>query len=152
MAKKSGRPWCLEVPPTHRSFRRFAAHVWQISRFPRSSTLFRRCPRMQRAKSSVAIWPLSSRRPQDGPIQRSRSRSLPHPQALKTKLRKEYEVMSEPEQIYPPSTRELVEQGQRLAPKPAEAFKALSQSVFADGALSTKTKQLIAVDAAHVTQ
>jgi len=60
--------------------------------------------------------------------------------------------MSEPEQIYPPSTRELVEQGQRLAPKPAEAFKALSQSVFADGALPTKTKQLIAVAAAHVTQ
>ena len=60
--------------------------------------------------------------------------------------------MSEQEQIYPPSTRELVEQGQRLAPKPFEAFKAFSQSVFADGALSTKTKQLIAVAAAHVTQ
>jgi AhpD family alkylhydroperoxidase len=60
--------------------------------------------------------------------------------------------MSEQEQTYPPSTRELVEQGQRLAPKPAEAFKAFSQSVFADGALTGKTKQLIAVAAAHVTQ
>ena len=60
--------------------------------------------------------------------------------------------MSEQEQIYPPATRELVEQRQRLAPKPAEAFKAFSQVVFADGALPAKTKQLIAVAAAHVTQ
>src|SRR6266481_1764850 len=60
--------------------------------------------------------------------------------------------MSEQEQIYPPATRELVEQGQRLAPKPAEAFKAFSQSVFVDGALPAKTKQLIAVAVAHVTQ
>ena len=34
----------------------------------------------------------------------------------------------------------------------AEAFKAFSQSVFADGALPAKTKQLIAVAVAHVTQ
>ena len=60
--------------------------------------------------------------------------------------------MSEQEQIYPPATRELAEQRQRLAPKPAEAFKAFSQAVFADGALPAKTKQLIAVAAAHVTQ
>jgi AhpD family alkylhydroperoxidase len=60
--------------------------------------------------------------------------------------------MSEQEQIYPPPTRELAEQRQRLAPKPAEAFKAFSQSVFADGALPAKTKQLIAVAVAHVTQ
>ena len=37
-------------------------------------------------------------------------------------------------------------------PKPAAAFKAFSQSVFAEGALSAKTKQLIAVAVAHVTQ
>jgi len=60
--------------------------------------------------------------------------------------------MTEQEQIYPPATRELAEQRQRLAPKPAEAFKAFSQAVFADGALPAKTKQLIAVAAAHVTQ
>jgi AhpD family alkylhydroperoxidase len=60
--------------------------------------------------------------------------------------------MPEQEQVYPPATRELVEQRQRLAPKPAEAFKAFSQSVFADGALPAKTKQLIAIGAAHVTQ
>jgi AhpD family alkylhydroperoxidase len=60
--------------------------------------------------------------------------------------------MSEQEQIDPPATRELAEQRKRLAPKPAEAFKAFSQSVFADGALPAKTKQLIAVAVAHVTQ
>ncbi len=60
--------------------------------------------------------------------------------------------MSEQEQIYQPVTRELAEQRKSLAPKPAEAFKAFSQSVFAEGALSAKTKQLIAVAVAHVTQ
>jgi AhpD family alkylhydroperoxidase len=56
------------------------------------------------------------------------------------------------EQLYPPATRELSEQRSHLAPGPAEAFRAFSQSVFADGALSGKTKQLIAVAVAHVTQ
>ena len=60
--------------------------------------------------------------------------------------------MSEREQIYTPVTRELAEQRESLAPKSAEAFKAFSQSVFAEGALSAKTKQLIAVAVAHVTQ
>ncbi|HMN41258.1 MAG TPA: carboxymuconolactone decarboxylase family protein [Phycisphaerales bacterium] len=60
--------------------------------------------------------------------------------------------MSEHDPMYPPSTRELGEQRRALAPAPAEAFKAFSQSVFADGALPAKTKQLIAVAAAHVTQ
>lgn len=40
----------------------------------------------------------------------------------------------------------------RLAPRPIEAFKAFSQSVFAEGALDVKCKQLIAVAVAHVTQ
>lgn len=60
--------------------------------------------------------------------------------------------MSEHEQMYPPATREVAEQRRTLAPQPAEAFKAFSRSVFADGALPVKTKQLIAVAAAHVTQ
>ncbi|HEX4055065.1 MAG TPA: carboxymuconolactone decarboxylase family protein [Tepidisphaeraceae bacterium] len=60
--------------------------------------------------------------------------------------------MSEQEQIYVSATRELAEQRKSLARKPAEAFKAFSQSVFADGALPSKTKQLIAVAVAHVTQ
>ena len=60
--------------------------------------------------------------------------------------------MSEQEQMYPAATREIAEQRKRCAPKPAEAFKAFSQIVFADGALPAKTKQLIAVAVAHVTQ
>ena len=50
--------------------------------------------------------------------------------------------MSEQEMIYPRVTSELAEQRTILAPKPAAAFKAFSQSVFAEGALSSKTKQL----------
>jgi AhpD family alkylhydroperoxidase len=60
--------------------------------------------------------------------------------------------MPDQETLYPNATHDLTTQRKQLAPKPAEAFKAFSQSVFADGALPTKTKQLIAVAAAHVTQ
>jgi AhpD family alkylhydroperoxidase len=60
--------------------------------------------------------------------------------------------MSEQEQMYPTATRELAEQRKSLASKPAEAFKAFSQSVFAEGAIPAKTKQLIAIAVAHVTQ
>ena len=60
--------------------------------------------------------------------------------------------MPEHDQIYPQATRELAEQRKHLAPGPAEAFRAFSQSVFAEGALPAKTKQLIAVAVAHVTQ
>jgi AhpD family alkylhydroperoxidase len=67
-------------------------------------------------------------------------------------LPKESKVMSEQEGIYPTATKEFGEQRKALAPKTAEAFKAFSQSVFAEGALSAKTKQLIAVAVAHVTQ
>jgi AhpD family alkylhydroperoxidase len=39
-----------------------------------------------------------------------------------------------------------------LAPDTERAFRDFSKQVFAEGALSTKTKQLIAVAAAHITQ
>jgi AhpD family alkylhydroperoxidase len=60
--------------------------------------------------------------------------------------------MSEQQPLYPAPSRDLAERRKSLAPKTAEAFKAFSQSVFAEGALSAKTKQLIAVALAHVTQ
>lgn len=60
--------------------------------------------------------------------------------------------MSIHEQVYPPATREVAKERTRLAPKSAEAFRAFSDSVFAEGALPTRTKQLIAVAVAHVTQ
>jgi AhpD family alkylhydroperoxidase len=58
--------------------------------------------------------------------------------------------MAEP--LYPPSSRELSEKRRALAPETEKAFQAFSQQVFADGALPAKTKQLIAVAVAHVTQ
>ena len=54
--------------------------------------------------------------------------------------------------IYPSSTREIAKQRTELAPDTMAAFKAFSASVFAEGALPKKTKQLIAVAVAHVTQ
>src|SRR5690554_34978 len=54
--------------------------------------------------------------------------------------------------LYPPIGPQIARKRQDLAPKPLEAFKAFSASVFADGALPGKTKQLIAVAVAHVTQ
>ena len=56
------------------------------------------------------------------------------------------------DKMYPESSRDLHRQRNELAPNPAAAFKAFSESVFADGALSSKTKDLIAVAVAHVTQ
>lgn len=56
------------------------------------------------------------------------------------------------ESIYPPSSRELTEKRRALAPETEKAFQAFSRQVFADGALPAKTKQLIAVAVAHVTQ
>jgi AhpD family alkylhydroperoxidase len=58
----------------------------------------------------------------------------------------------EHEHVYINATKELAAKRKALAPKQAEAFKAFSQSVFADGAIPAKTKQLIAVAVAHVTQ
>jgi AhpD family alkylhydroperoxidase len=56
------------------------------------------------------------------------------------------------EQLFPAVTPELAEQRKTLVPKPADAFKTFSRSVFAEGALPVKTKHLIAVAVAHVTQ
>jgi AhpD family alkylhydroperoxidase len=55
-------------------------------------------------------------------------------------------------EMYPKATREIAQKRRNLAPKPEASFQAFSQAVFADGALSGKTKQLIAVAVAHVTQ
>jgi len=54
--------------------------------------------------------------------------------------------------IYPDTTKELAQKRRELAPEIHSAFRAFGQRVFADGALPEKTKQLIAVAVAHVTQ
>ena len=56
------------------------------------------------------------------------------------------------ESMYPAATRELAEKRSKLAPEAEAAFRAFGQAVFRDGALDAKTKQLIAVAVAHVTQ
>jgi len=45
-----------------------------------------------------------------------------------------------------------VQKRKDLAPEIYAAFQSFSQRVFADGALPSKTKELIAVAVAHVTQ
>ena len=54
--------------------------------------------------------------------------------------------------VYPTATPEIAHERSRLAPTQAETFRAFSKAVFAEGAISAKTKQLIAVAVAHVTQ
>lgn len=58
--------------------------------------------------------------------------------------------MSDP--LYPSSSRSLNDLRKGLTPAAHDGFHAFSQKVFADGALDAKTKQLIAVAVAHVTQ
>jgi AhpD family alkylhydroperoxidase len=54
--------------------------------------------------------------------------------------------------LYPAPSAELSRKRRELAPNAAAAFAEFSKQVFADGALSAKTKQIIAVAVAHVTQ
>jgi AhpD family alkylhydroperoxidase len=54
--------------------------------------------------------------------------------------------------IYPAPSKEMSQKRARLAPDIHDAFQTFSTQVFAAGALPAKTKQLIAVAVAHVTQ
>jgi AhpD family alkylhydroperoxidase len=57
-----------------------------------------------------------------------------------------------PNDLYPAPDAELSRKRRELAPETAAAFAAFSKQVFADGALPARTKQIIAVAVAHVTQ
>ena len=57
-----------------------------------------------------------------------------------------------PDAMYPRPTRELAQKRRDLAPEVQAAFDAFSRTVFKDGALSAKMKQILAVAVAHVTQ
>ena len=57
-----------------------------------------------------------------------------------------------PDRMYPPATRIMAQQRRDLVPASQAAFDAFGKAVFADGALSAKMKQIIAVAVAHVTQ
>ena len=54
--------------------------------------------------------------------------------------------------LYPRPTPELSRLRTELAPRQAAAFHAFGEAIFADGALASRTKHIIAVAAAHVTQ
>lgn len=57
-----------------------------------------------------------------------------------------------PTDVFPQTTPELHTACKKLAATIHYAFTACSERVFSEGALPTKTKQLIAVAAAHITQ
>jgi AhpD family alkylhydroperoxidase len=54
--------------------------------------------------------------------------------------------------VYPPANAQTAQRRKQLAPGIHDAFHEFSRQVFAAGALDEKTKQLIAVAVAHVTQ
>jgi AhpD family alkylhydroperoxidase len=56
------------------------------------------------------------------------------------------------EHMYPDVSKGLAQKRRELAPEIYSAYVTFGQRVFADGALPSKTKQLIAVAVAHVTQ
>jgi AhpD family alkylhydroperoxidase len=60
--------------------------------------------------------------------------------------------MEKHEPIYPAPSATLSRKRQELAPGIQRAFRDFSRQVFTAGALDAKTKQLIAVAVAHVTQ
>lgn len=56
------------------------------------------------------------------------------------------------DRLVPDITPEIARQRRETCTEPFQAFRQLNAAVFAEGALDAKTKQLIAVAAAHVTQ
>ncbi|MBR9915575.1 MAG: carboxymuconolactone decarboxylase family protein [Algicola sp.] len=54
--------------------------------------------------------------------------------------------------IYPLYTRQMTKAKEALTPEAMEAWRHFSRTVFKEGALPEKTKQIIAVAVAHVTQ
>lgn len=56
------------------------------------------------------------------------------------------------DQLFPETTREIIQKKAALAPEIVDAWRNFSKVVFREGALDEKTKQLIAVAVAHVTQ
>lgn len=54
--------------------------------------------------------------------------------------------------MYPAASKEIAKKREELAPEILNTFRAFSRQVFAAGALPCKTKELIAVAVAHVTQ
>lgn len=54
--------------------------------------------------------------------------------------------------IFPAATRDISKIKESLAPEIMDAWRNFSRTTYKEGALSEKTKQIIAVAVAHVTQ
>ncbi len=54
--------------------------------------------------------------------------------------------------MYPAASKEIAKKREEFALEILNAFRSFSHTVFADGALPSKTKELIAIAVAHVTQ
>ena len=54
--------------------------------------------------------------------------------------------------LYPAATPEIAQKREQLTPETLHAWRAFSRQAFPDGALPAKTKDLIAIAAAHVTK
>lgn len=61
-------------------------------------------------------------------------------------------MSTESKEMYTLQTPEIAKKKADLAPKQIEAWRNFSKTVFKEGVLDEKTKQLIAVAVAHVTQ
>ena len=72
-----------------------------------------------------------------------------HPRAGRDPEQQELQMT---ESMYPQASHALAAKRRELAPEIEAAFRQFSQATFRDGALPGKTKQLIAVAVAHVTQ
>ena len=56
------------------------------------------------------------------------------------------------QKMFPSATPEMSKKRASLAPDQVKAFRNFNKEVFKEGALDKKTKQLIAVASAHITQ
>jgi AhpD family alkylhydroperoxidase len=56
------------------------------------------------------------------------------------------------DEMFPETTPELAKRKANAAPEIIDAWRAFSRAVFKPGALDAKTKQLMAIAVAHVTQ
>ena len=54
--------------------------------------------------------------------------------------------------MYPAASKDIAQMREQLAPEILQTFRSFSHQVFVDGALASKTKELIAIAVAHVTQ
>jgi AhpD family alkylhydroperoxidase len=61
-------------------------------------------------------------------------------------------MFSQNNSLFPPATSQMSKKRADLAPDQVKAFRNFSKEVFKEGALDEKTKQIIAVAVAHVTQ